>query len=880
MTLSSGTRLGPYELGAAIGAGGMGEVYRAKDTRLDRTVAVKVLPTHLAASAESRQRFEREAKTISQLSHPHICALYDVGREGETEYLVMEYLEGETLSDRLLKGPLAFEQVLRFGTQIADALDKAHRSGVVHRDLKPGNVMLTKSGVKLLDFGLAKAIAVPGAGSGASLTALPTQAGSNLTQEGTILGTFQYMAPEQLEGKEADARTDIFAFGAVLYEMATGRKAFAGVSQASLISSIMASEPPPISTVAPMTPPAFDRVVKTCLAKDPEDRWQTAHDVGVQLKWIQEGGSAAGVPAPVVAQRKNRERLLWAAVGLAAGALVAGALSTLFLRRPTPAQPVRFDVGIPRRAELAGVSVSPDGRRLALILEDSPREGSLWVRSSDSVALRPIEGTKTARNSFWSPDGRSIGFFADGKLKRVDADGGSVQTICDASGTGGGAWASDGTILFSPEFGDVLYRVPASGGSPVAVTKLDTARQEVFHGWPHFLPDGKRFLYVARSVSPEKTVIRAGSLDSTESKVIVRSDSGAVFVPPGILLFGRERALLAQRFDLGALRVEGDAAAIEPRVQIEAADNHGLLSASRDGGVVAFGSGEPLREELTWVDRAGKKIGSLGPPADYDDFAISPDGGSVLATIRDPQQGTTDVWSVDVARGTRTRLTFDPRDDFGARWSPDGERIVFTSDREGFYNLYALAGGGGGKAETVLKSELDKWSEDWSVDGKYILFEVFDPKTKFDIFALPTAAGAKPIEVSRTPFNEGGMRFSPNGRWLAYASDESGKPEVYVQSFPPSGFKRQISTAGGQYPRWSRNGRELFYTSSDGKLNAIAVAEAGSKLETSPPTPLFDVRGDVALSPDGSRFLTAVRVEDDSARPVTVVLNWGLGREK
>ena len=418
MTLSSGTRLGPYELGASIGAGGMGEVYRARDTRLERTVAVKVLPSHLAASPESRQRFEREAKTISQLSHPHICALYDVGREGETEYLVMEYLEGETLSDRLLKGPLAFEQVLRFGTQIADALDKAHRSGIVHRDLKPGNVMLTKSGVKLLDFGLAKAVAVPGAGSGASLTALPTQMGSNLTQEGTILGTFQYMAPEQLEGKEADSRTDIFAFGCVLYEMATGRKAFSGGSQASLISSIMGSEPPPISAVAPMTPPAFDRVVKTCLAKDPEDRWQTAHDVGVQLKWIQEGGSAAGVAAPVVAQRKKRERLIWAAVGLAAG-LAGGLGLALAARRSTPPAPVRFDVAVPRNEDVRYLAVSPDGRQLAFVAESARGRGSISLRALDSPETRTLEGTRGARGLFWSPDGRTIAYFADGKLKRL-----------------------------------------------------------------------------------------------------------------------------------------------------------------------------------------------------------------------------------------------------------------------------------------------------------------------------------------------------------------------------------------------------------------------------------------------------------------------------
>ena len=876
MSLSSGTRLGPYELLTPIGAGGMGEVYRAKDTRLERTVAVKVLPSHLAASPESRQRFEREAKTISQLSHPHICALYDVGREGETEYLVMEYLEGETLSDRLLKGALPFEQVLRFGTQIADALDKAHRQGIVHRDLKPGNVMITKSGVKLLDFGLAKAMTVPGAGSGASLTALPTQHGSNLTQEGTILGTFQYMAPEQLEGKEADARTDIFAFGAVLYEMATGRKAFSGSSQASLISSIMGGEPAPISTVSPMTPPAFDRVVRTCLAKDPEDRWQTAHDVGVQLKWIQEGGSAAGVPAPVVAQRKTRERLIWAAIGLAAG--LTAAFAFFSTRRATPPAPIRFHVGVPRNEDARNLAVSPDGRQLAFVSETSRGHGSISLRALDSPEARTLEGTKGARSLFWSPDSRSIAFFADGKLKRLPAAGGAPQTICDGNGTGGGAWAPDGTIVFSPEFGHPLYRVPASGGAPELVTKLDPDRQEVFHGWPRFLPDGKRFLYVARSVTRDKTAIRVGSLDSTDSPVVVRADSAGIYVPPGHLLFGREGALLAQKFDAKGARVEGEAVPVAPRMRIDFADNNGLLSSSSDGSVIAYIAGDPPEEQLTWLDREGKALGTVGSPEHYGELSISPDGKQVVTAIGDREKGTSDVWVVDLARGTKTRLTSDPTDDFNAVWSPDGERVLFTSDREGFYNLYAVAASGAGPTETVLKSGLDKWSMDWSAAAATVVYHQFEPKTKYDIWTLPFPGG-KPVEFLRTTYNELGASLSRDGRWIAYGSDETGRAEVFVQTFPPSGFKRQVSTAGGMVPRFGASGNELLYLSADRKLMAVELRGLGSKLETGDPKPLFEVRREALDVASDGRFLAVVPVDSEPA-PITIVLNWGLGREK
>ena len=486
MTLSPGTRLGPYELTAPIGAGGMGEVYRAKDTRLDRTVAVKVLPSHLSSSAESRQRFEREAKTISQLSHPHICALYDVGNQDGVEFLVMEYLEGETLSDRLLKGPLEFEQVLRYGIEMADALDKAHRQGIVHRDLKPGNVMITKSGVKLLDFGLAKAIAPGGRSSGSSLTALPTQAGTDLTAEGTILGTFQYMAPEQLEGKEADARTDIFAFGCVLYETATGQKAFSGKSQASLISSIMGSQPPPVSAVAPMTPPAFDRVVRTCLAKDADDRWQTAHDIAVQLKWVAEGSSAGIVGRPAA---PRRERLAWGGFAVAAlAALVLGMLLARQRREPSrifrssilPPENTRFDFrGSP-------MVISPDGRQVAFVAQPPQGARQLWLRPFDTPEARPLAGTEGALKPFWSPDSRFLGFFAGGKLKKIAVSGGSPQTLCDAPSGRGGTWNRDGVILFVPSSGDSVHRVAASGGAASSVTRIEASLGEFGHTWPFF----------------------------------------------------------------------------------------------------------------------------------------------------------------------------------------------------------------------------------------------------------------------------------------------------------------------------------------------------------------------------------------------------------
>ena len=576
MALSAGSRLGPYEIVGALGAGGMGEVYRARDTRLERTVAVKVLPAHTAASPEARQRFEREARTISQLSHPHICALFDVGREGET------------LSDRLAKGPLPKEQTLRYGEQIADALDKAHRQGVVHRDLKPGNVMLTKTGVKLLDFGLAKGVAASRSDAG-SVTSLPTQQQQKgLTQEGAILGTFQYMAPEQLEGKEADARTDIHALGAVLYEMATGRKAFAAASQASLITAIMSADPPSISSLQPMAPAALDRIVKTCLAKDPEERWQSAADVRRELRWVGEGSAAGEVSvAALPGRRRSREMVAWTLAALG----VLGGVAGVVLPRRAPAGPrelIRFGVPPPSGQTFADtVALSPDGRRLLSNFRDAGGAFSIWVRSLDSAGFRRLAAADgSGRYPFWSPDGREIAFFSEGKLKRMSADGGPVRTICESGSGFGGSWNREGTILFTREFGTPIVSVPASGGSPSPATELDKAKGDVTHFFPEFLPDGRHFLFVARNLDPEKTEVRLGALGEKTARTLFHADSAAIYAEPGYLLFARDNAVFAWKFDARALRLEGDAIPAFETALYRTEENR--LSASAAAGRVAY----------------------------------------------------------------------------------------------------------------------------------------------------------------------------------------------------------------------------------------------------------------------------------------------------
>jgi Tol biopolymer transport system component/predicted Ser/Thr protein kinase len=830
-----------------------------------------VLPAHLSASAESRQRFEREAKTISQLSHPHICALYDVGNQDGVEFLVMEYLEGETLSDRLLKGALPFEQVLRYGIEIADALDKAHRQGIVHRDLKPGNVMLTKSGVKLLDFGLAKAVMPMGKSSGASLTALPTQAGSNLTQEGTILGTFQYMAPEQLEGKDADARTDIFAFGCVLYEMATDQKAFSGKSQASLISSIMGSQPPPVSTVAPMTPPAFDRIVRTCLAKDADDRWQTAHDVMLELTWVAEGGSAAGLPAPVVAKRKNRERVWMAATAVLA--IAVALLGVHSLRAPRAgARAVRLSLAPPANAPFEAfnsIAIAPDGGRIAFVGETVDGRRSLWVRPLDSVSPRALPGTEGATLPFWSPDSRFLGFFADGKLKKIDASGGPPQVLAPAPLGYGGTWNRDGVIVFTPNVFEPLYRIPASGGTAVAITKL--APREEAHRWPSFLSDGRHLVFLADARRTEDHRIKVVSLDSGESRDLFGAVSNVAFAEPGYLLFVRAGSLLAQPFDVRRLRLAGEPVVVGESLVETGPANHHFEFAASDAGVLAYLSADP-RSQLTWLDRTGRPLERVGDPARRSVVELSPDGDQVAYEGLDADGRNADLWLLDSSRGVTSRFTFDPKSDYCPVWSPDGARIAYSATRKEFQDIYVQSAAAGGQEQLLLTTGNDKCPTSWSPDGRHILFMDFTAGG-LDIGLLSLTGNPKAESFIRTPFDELAPMFSPDGKSVAYLSNESGRNEVYVTSFPDRARRRQVSTGGGDRPRWRGDGRELYYIARGGKMMVVEVLTGGG---FGTPHELFQAKGarDYTVAADGQKFLVDVALEDPVGAPATVVLDW------
>ncbi|HEY7575468.1 MAG TPA: protein kinase, partial [Thermoanaerobaculia bacterium] len=813
MTLTAGSRLGPYEVLSPLGSGGMGEVYKARDTRLERTVAIKVLPAHLSSSADVRQRFEREARTISQLSHPHICALYDVGHQDGTDYLVMELLEGQTLAERLAKGPLPLDQTLRCGIEIADALEKAHRQGIVHRDLKPGNVMLTSSGVKLLDFGLAKTIERSLDATGreqaaagqrpmakSAFTSLPTVAGSpGLTEEGTILGTFQYMAPEQLEGKDADARTDIFALGAVLYEMATGKKAFSGASRASLISSIMMSEPQPVSQAQPTSPSALDRVVAVCLAKEPEARWQTAHDVRLQLEWIARGGSPSGVSAVTASGRRPRRELLaWGIAGLALAAAALGWIRAA--GRPEPAtQAVRFSVAPPANAafETVGgnvglVTVSPDGLKLVFSAVGSDGKRQLWIRPLDSLAARPLPGTETGSYPFWSHDSRSVGFFGYGELRRVEIAGGPAITICPAPDGRGGTWSRDGVIVFAPGPFGPLYRVAAAGGAPEPATRIEPGDLVTTHRWPHFLPDGRHFLYFAGSHAStglsNNTVVLA-SLDSSETKRLMGARSDAIY-SSGHLLFAQGTTLLAQPFDPKRLVLTGEAFPVAEDVRYDDLLTRALFSVSETGTLAYHGGGSEL-SRLVWLDRTGKELGAVGAPGRYSRPRLSPDGGRMAVEVRDPGN---DIWMHDLSRGLATRFTFDKAEDRTAVWTTDGGSLFFSRRNGAALEFYLKPVAASGAEKMIASIKVLGEVTDRSPDGRVIVLQTFGmgSNAAWDLSVL-TVSDGRIVPLLSTAFSETGGTLSPDGRWIAYVSNESGRFEVYVQPFPGPGGRWQIS---------------------------------------------------------------------------------------
>ena len=883
MPLAAGTRLGPYEISTPLGAGGMGEVYRARDTRLGRDVAVKVLPASLTSSAEVRARFEREARTVSSLNHPHICTLHDVGREGETDYLVMELVDGETLAQRLARGALPPTEVLKLGGQIADALDRAHRAGVIHRDLKPGNIMLTKSGAKLMDFGLARAtgMAGPSSGSGVTVAALsqsPTMA-APLTAEGTIVGTFQYMAPEQLEGREADARSDLWALGCVLYEMATGRRAFEGKSQASLIGAIMNTEPPTLAQAAATAPPALDRIVQACLAKDPEDRIQTAHDVSLQLRWIQEGGSQAGVPAPAAARVAPRPPLVRLALRLvpivATAVIVIVAQRLLFPAAPTQVLRLGLAAG-PSLSVTRWPILSPDGRTLAFLGTDSSGTTQFWVRPMDALEARPLPGAHTQR-PFWSRDGRSLGYFSTGKLFRVDLNGVAVA-VAETPGGADGSWG-DGVVLYDGSGADSLRRVTLAGSKVGAATSLDRTRGETGHSWPHFLPDGRHFLFMCTVTGQTVSDVKLGTLGSLVSRTVGQSDTRALYAPPGYLLTTSGGTLLAQRLDGRSGRTSGEPFLLAERVA--AAGGTGEFTVSRTGVLAYRIAAASDRTRLVWMDRSGRMLAEAAPPAQYDEVRLSPDGTRVAMRLILGQSTTADLWIRDLARGVTSRLTFGSSDNLWPVWSPDGARVAFATNRGGEYHpLIRSASGAGGEDSLGHERGGNSGPTDWSADGRTIAMSRIGP-TGWDIWLQSTDLRQPPNKLLQAPYHERFGRISPDGRWLAYASNESGRYEIYVIPLSGGGGKWQVSTGGGDDPFWRKDGQELLYRAGDRTISSVTIG-AGPGFEPGTPQPLFRVELAEGVfsgtrwcpTADAQRFLLDVPVGGGGTTAFTVVSGW------
>ncbi|MBI3447297.1 MAG: serine/threonine-protein kinase [Acidobacteria bacterium] len=873
MPLTPGTRLGPYEIASPLGAGGMGEVYRAKDTRLDRDVAVKVLPEAFANNELLRARFDREAKSISSLNHPNICTLFDVGHQEGLLYLVMEMIDGETLADRLSKGALPPDQVLRFGAQIADALDHAHKQGIVHRDLKPGNVMLTKSGAKLLDFGLART-AAEAQSPVQGLTSHPTQM-QPLTQEGTILGTFQYMAPEQLEGTGIDARTDIFALGAVLYEMVTGKRAFEGKTKTSLIAAVVSSQPAPISTVVPLAPPALDHVVKRCLEKDPDDRWHSAHDVAGELRWISQAGSSAGVAAPVTLRRKSREKIAWTLAAL----MTIAALAAVTMRREggasRPEAPGVVRSMLPISSEELGgesyrtVAVSPDGKTVAWL---EVRKGSslIYLRRLSDPEAHPLAGTEHSQQLFFSPDSKWLGFFAGGRMKKVSVAGGAPVAIARGVLPRGASWADDDSILFVPFFYGGVERVSASGGNRETLTTLDRANGEVAHRWPHALPGGKAFLYtIGRGSSWDEAQIAAQRIGSKERKIVIEGGYDGRYLPTGHLVYARGASLYAVRFDLEKLEVAGDP------VQLVEGVAHGDAGASEyafsNDGVLSYrpaGITGGDRSPLALVDRSGRSLPFRDPaPAGRDLSAplLSRSGESLVVTIG------YEIWAFDLPRGTSTRLTSGTRATLPI-WSPDGKFVTYGEERHGPWNPYIRRADGSEPEQLLMKSDASLYATSWSPDGRSMLMIRVDPETGNDLLIL-SVADKKMTPFVVTEHSEDTGTFSPDGKWIAYASDESERPEIYVRPFGGAEGRWQISTEGAISAHWKKQDEIVFQ--SGRKVMSVHVRTSPT-FSADPPRLLFEGPHELLdVMPDGDRFLVReVATSDRGDSFLRLVTGW------
>jgi serine/threonine-protein kinase len=893
LALTPGSRLGPYEIAAPLGAGGMGEVYRARDTRLDRSVAIKVLPEALAVDPDFRERFDREARSLSQLSHPHICTLYDVGEHDGTAFLVMELLDGESLADRLVRADgaaLPTADALRIAVDVASALDVAHRAGIVHRDLKPENIFLVRGATasappiaKLLDFGLAKKSAPVVATSGLSMA--PTTPPASMTAAGTILGTFQYMAPEQIEGMEADARTDIFAFGCVLYEMLSGRKAFEGKTRARLLGSILKDEP------APLTDSHLNRVVATCLAKEPDDRWQTARDLMRELVWIADGTLAAATSAaPQAASSRARGGRAWlAGAGAVASASVAAVVVWALMRQPAGAKPVlRFQIAPAATLFTANpavdVSLSPDGRRVAYVAGSN----ELHVREFDTANdVNLASSAGLARGPFFSPDGEWIAYFQNADVKKVSVRGGPAVTLCSdcAAGNRGGAWGPDDTIVFAPAGGTGgLWRVPAAGGDPVVVTTPDSQKSEQSHSWPEFLPDGRAILFAVNAESIEGSTIVARDLKTGKQTTVVRGGSQPRYATSGHLAYGVGGTLRVVGFDLDRLTTVGNPVPVIDHVLMKggAAD----FAVSRDGTLVfVSGDVESVGERLAWVGRDGQEEQIAAPPRVYAYVRVSPDGSRVALDIRDQQR---DIWIWDFARSVLTRLTTDPGTDQYPAWTPDGRRIVFSSTRGGAPNLYWQASDGTGAAERLTTSPNQQYPEAFTPDGKLLVFRENMPTGGSDINVLSMSGDRVVKPLLNSTFIKINPELSPDGRWLAYESNESGRNEIHVRPFPAvDNGHWQITTDGGTRPLWAPNGRELFYVDEKLRLMRVPVDASGTTFVAGNASVVLASAGVTFgggpgrfydISHDGRRFLVlrAGGRSNGQGTPVqlNVVLNW------
>ena len=902
MTLTSGIRLGPYEILSPIGAGGMGEVYRAKDTRLDRTVAVKVLPAHLSLDPELKQRMEREAKAISALQHPNICTLYDIGAQDGTNFLVMEYLEGQTLAERLGKGALPLAQVLKIAIEIAQALEKAHQQGIIHRDLKPANIMLTKAGAKLMDFGLAKPekpvvlrnlSAVSPSTPTMNISSLTSPA-SPLTQRGAIVGTYQYIAPEVLQGAEADARSDLFGFGCVLYEMVTGRRAFEGKSQLSVFTAILEKDPESISASQPLAPPMLDRVVCACLAKDPADRFQSAHDVAMDLRWLADA-------APSESAKLSRQfSKVWIA-GLAALLLVFIVLAGLagFRWAKSSEKSVSLFAEIPppdkfsldTTGDAGGMPVlSPQGDRIAFVAHSGGTK-VLWVRSLTSDTTQQLDGTAGAAHPFWSPDGRYLGFFLGGKLAKISATGGAVTALADAPNSRGGSWGAGDVIVFAPSFQAALMKVSAQGGTPSPATVMDKMKHST-HRWPWFLPDGKHFIFLATSHThgdAQQNGIYMASLDSAQSRLVIPSESAAQYAS-GYLLYRAGRALVAQTFNPANGSLSGLPIPLVSNVRDDAGVWRSIFAVSQNGLLVyQKGGTDSAKSRLVWFDRSGKALAEYNPQEatitdarallGVRDVRLSPDNRRVAFACG------TGIWIIDLARSTKTRVTFDEQVVQEPSWSPDGKTLLFsalTATGGGEVEIRSKSADGSGTETLLLPNPTNYHSPAWSPDGKYLTYLWAEGERMVSLWAAPTAGNAQPVAIVRPPSGQSNIysyRVSPDGKWVAYASDESGQLEVYITSFPDGKGKWRVSVNSGTFPAWSASGGELFFQSTTNDLFVASVTKKGSELEVGTPQHLFYINSPAIGTPfdassDGKHLMVNRSEEEAAYAPLQLVTNW------